>query len=284
MKVAVLGSGSGGNAAVIKARDTTMLVDAGLSARQLSRRLEQVGVDPDSLDGILLTHEHRDHTCGLEVFLRKRSTPVFTTALTRESLGERVTGSVDWRILQHGQAFKVGEVTVEAFALPHDAVDPVGFICRAGNAGIGVATDFGFVTNLVRDRLKGVHVLLVEANYDDKMLDADTKRPWSIKQRISSRHGHLSNQQTADLVEGLLDHGLRTVILGHLSGDCNCPDVAVSAIRKIGTAKGLEKRLGVHVASQAEPTSWFEIGGEEAEERPAPTTTDQMDLAIGTHL
>ena len=133
---------------MIKARDTTMLVDAGLSARQLSRRLEQVGVDPDSLDGILLTHEHRDHTCGLEVFLRKRSTPVFTTALTRESLGDRITGSVDWRIFQHGQVFKVGEVTVEAFALPHDAVDPVGFVCRAGDAGIGVATDFGFVLAL----------------------------------------------------------------------------------------------------------------------------------------
>ena len=284
MKVAVLGSGSGGNAAVIKAQDTTMLVDAGLSARQLSRRLDQIGVDPDSLDGILLTHEHRDHTCGLEVFLRKRSTPVFTTALTRESLGDRITDGLDWRIFQHGQVFKVGEVTVEAFSLPHDAVDPVGFVCRSGDSCIGVATDFGFITNLVRERLKGVHALLVEANYDDKMLDADSKRPWSIKQRISSRHGHLSNQQTADLVEGLLDHGLRTVILGHLSGDCNCPDVAVSAIRKIGTAKGLEKRLGVHVASQAEPTSWFEIGGEEAEERPAPTTTDQMDLAIGTHL
>ncbi len=284
MKVAVLGSGSGGNAAVIKARDTTMLVDAGLSARQLGRRLEQIGVDPDSLDGILLTHEHRDHTCGLEVFLRRRSTPVFTTALTRETLGDRITDSVDWRIFQHGQVFNVGEVAVEAFALPHDAVDPVGFVCRSGNSCIGVATDFGFVTNLVRDRLKGVHALLVEANYDDKMLDADSKRPWSIKQRISSRHGHLSNLQTADLVEGLLDHGLKTVILGHLSSDCNCPDVAVSAIREIESAKGLERQLGVHVASQAEPTSWVEIRGEEAEECSAPATMNQMDLAIGTHL
>lgn len=284
MKVAVLGSGSGGNAAVIEARDTTMLVDAGLSARQLGRRLEQIGVDPDSLDGILLTHEHRDHTCGLEVFLRRRSTPVFTTALTRETLGDRITDSVDWRIFQHGQVFNVGEVAVEAFALPHDAVDPVGFVCRSGNSCIGVATDFGFVTNLVRDRLKGVHALLVEANYDDKMLDADSKRPWSIKQRISSRHGHLSNLQTADLVEGLLDHGLKTVILGHLSSDCNCPDVAVSAIREIESAKGLERQLGVHVASQAEPTSWVEIRGEEAEECSAPATMNQMDLAIGTHL
>ena len=284
MKVAVLGSGSGGNAAVIKARDTTMLVDAGLSARQLGRRLEQIGVDPDSLDGILLTHEHRDHTCGLEVFLRRRSTPVFTTALTRETLGDRITDSVDWSIFQHGQVFNVGEVAVEAFALPHDAVDPVGFVCHSGNSCIGVATDFGFVTNLVRDRLKGVHALLVEANYDDKMLDADSKRPWSIKQRISSRHGHLSNLQTADLVEGLLDHGLKTVILGHLSSDCNCPDVAVSAIREIESAKGMERQLGVHVASQAEPTSWVEIRGEEAEECSAPATMNQMDLAIGTHL
>jgi phosphoribosyl 1,2-cyclic phosphodiesterase len=246
--------------------------------------LDKVGVDPGSLDGILLTHEHRDHTCGLEVFLRNRSIPVYTTALTRESLGDRLEGEVDWRIFQQGQVFKVGEMTVDAFSLPHDAVDPVGFVCRADDASIGVATDFGFATNLVRDRLQGVHALLVEANYDEKMLDADTKRPWSIKQRISSRHGHLSNLQTAELVKGLFDHGLRIVILGHLSGDCNCPDLAMSAIRQVGSDKGLDNDLCVYVASQAEPTNWIEIRGKEAEERPTPIVMDQMDLAIGGHL
>ena len=284
MKVAVLGSGSGGNSAVVKAGDTTILVDAGLSARQLSRRLGKVGVDPDSLDGILLTHEHRDHTCGLEVFLRNRSIPVYTTALTRESLGDRLEGEVDWHIFQQGQVFKVGEVAVEAFSLPHDAVDPVGFVCRTDDAGIGVATDFGFVTNLVRNRLQGVQALFVEANYDEKLLDADTKRPWSIKQRISSRHGHLSNGQTAELVDDLLDHGLRTVILGHLSGDCNCPDLAMSTIRETGSEKGMHKDFSVYVASQSEPTSWIEVGGEESEGRSAPVVMDQMDLAIGGHL
>ena len=280
MKVVVLGSGSKGNASVVKTSNTTILVDAGLSARQLTRRLAKVGVDPESLDGILLTHEHRDHTRGLEVFLRRCPTPVFTNALTRESLEDRLNRGVDWRIFQQGHGFKVGEIDVEAFALPHDAVDPVGFVCQVNDASIGIATDLGYVTNLIRDRLQGVDALLVESNYDDKMLDQDPKRPWSIKQRISSRHGHLSNAQTAELVEGLLSHGLRTVMLGHLSGDCNSPELAMSVIREVGT----DGQLVVHVASQDEPTEWMSIGREDLEEPSSSVVMSQMNLAIGTNL
>lgn len=253
--MAVLGSGSGGNAIVFEAGASRFLIDAGLSAKQLCGRMQVLGVDPDGLDGILLSHEHSDHTRGLEVFLRKRRIPIFATALTREALGDRLGAGHDWRVFQRGQVFSVGGVEVHAFAVPHDAVDPVGFVCGVSGARVGVATDFGHVTTLVRDQLRGVRALFVEANYDQGLLEADTKRPWSIKQRISSRHGHLSNDQTAELVSELSEHGLETVILGHLSQDCNCPQMAAAIMRAAG-------KVDVHVAKQEEPTKWVWVRGE----------------------
>ena len=254
MRLAVLGSGSGGNAAVLEAHGTRILIDAGLSAKQLCQRLALLDVDPDSLDGILLSHEHSDHCRGLEVFLRKRDVPVFTNALTHETLRERFT-TVDWRVFQRGQGFEVGCVSVSNFSLPHDAVDPVGVVCSARGARVGFATDFGHVTTVVRDQLRGVGALFVEANYDQGMLDEDTKRPWSIKQRISSRHGHLSNAQTAELVQSLHEDGLQKVVLGHLSRDCNCPQVAAAVMRACTAKRALE----VHVATQDDPTPWVRV-------------------------
>jgi phosphoribosyl 1,2-cyclic phosphodiesterase len=265
MRLAVLGSGSSGNAVVLEAGGTRVLIDAGLSARQLCQRMEALAIEPESLDGILLSHEHSDHTRGLEVFLRKRRVPVYSTALTRESLSERCGAEVEWRVFQRGQEFAIGAIMVNTFAIPHDAVDPVGFVCGANGTKVGLATDFGHVTTLVREELKGVRALFVEANYDQGLLEADTKRPWAIKQRISSRHGHLSNAQTAELVHGLVAHGLETVILGHLSQDCNCPELAAAVMR----ATSPPGRIEVHVSSQAEPTAWLKVR-EDATPRPAP--------------
>jgi phosphoribosyl 1,2-cyclic phosphodiesterase len=258
MRLAVLGSGSSGNATVLEARGTRLLVDAGLSARQLCQRLESLAIEPDSLDGILLTHEHSDHTRGLEVFLRHRRVPVYATALTRETLSTRCGARVEWRVFQRGQEFMIGGISVNTFSVPHDAVDPVGFVCGANGSKVGLATDFGHVTTLVREELKGVRALFVEANYDQGLLDSDTKRPWPIKQRISSRHGHLSNAQTAELIEGLIAHGLETVILGHLSQDCNCPELAAAVMR----AAHPSGQIDVHVASQEKPTRWVRVAAE----------------------
>ncbi|NNC89662.1 MAG: MBL fold metallo-hydrolase [Akkermansiaceae bacterium] len=251
MRLAVLGSGSAGNAAVLEIQGTRLLFDAGLSARQLCQRLEAVGISPDSLDAILLSHEHSDHTRGLRVFLRNRRVPVFTTAQTRECLRDGAGDGIEWRIFQRGQPFDVKDITVEAFAVPHDAVDPVGFVMDGGGWKLGLLTDIGHVTTLVREQLKGVRSLFVESNYDQQLLEADTKRPWSIKQRIASRHGHLSNAQTAELVSDLACHGLKTVVLGHLSQDCNCPEVAGAVMREAAGGK-----ISVHVAGQRTPTPW----------------------------
>lgn len=276
--MAVLGSGSGGNAAVLEVRGTCLLVDAGLSAKQLCQRLESLEIDPDSLDGILLSHEHSDHMRGLEVFLRKRRIPVYTNALTREALAGRCGEKVEWRVFRRGEPFEISGVEVNSFAVPHDAADPVGFVCASNGCQIGIATDFGHVTTLVREKLRGVRVLFVESNYDQGMLEEDAKRPWSIKQRISSRHGHLSNAQTAELITSLIEHGLETVVLGHLSRDCNCPEMAAAVMRAAATAGKIE----VHVASQEKPTAWVEIGEEAADVVVGGAAgMDQLDLALG---
>ena len=251
MRMAVLGSGSGGNAVVMDTGRTRILVDAGLSAKQLCLRLAAVGIDPASLDGILLSHEHGDHVRGLDVFLRKYRVPIFATALTREVVEDKLREKADWRIFQRGQEFALGELAVRAFAIPHDAVDPVGFVCTAHNVKVGVATDLGHVTGLVREELKGVRGLFVESNYDQELLDADTKRPWSTKQRIASRHGHLSNAQAAELVAELATHGLRDVFLGHLSADCNCPVMAAAVV------SAQSSKVRVQIAPQDIPTGWY---------------------------
>jgi phosphoribosyl 1,2-cyclic phosphodiesterase len=214
-------------------------------------RLGALGIEPGSLDGILLSHEHGDHVRGLDVFLRKHRVPIFATALTREVVEDKVKGRVEWRVFQRGQEFELGELSVRAFAIPHDAVDPVGFVCRNHDVKVGVATDLGHVTGVVREELKGVRGLFVESNYDQGMLDADTKRPWATKQRIASRHGHLSNGQAAELVAELAEHGLQDVFLGHLSADCNSPITAAEAVT------GMSGKVRVRIAPQEEPTDWF---------------------------
>jgi phosphoribosyl 1,2-cyclic phosphodiesterase len=260
MNLTILGSGSSGNAAVVATAHTTVLVDAGLSAKQLLVRMEAAGYSPAQLDGILITHEHSDHTGGLDVLCKKWDIPLYATALTQEVLGKNFRKPPRWRVMSTGAPFELNDLRIECFPVPHDAVDPVGFLLQSESARLGMLSDIGFVTNLVRDRLKEVHTLFVEANYDHHLLDADTKRPWAIKQRISSRHGHLSNEQVATLVADLAHPELHQVILGHLSEDCNDPATAVKWIKE-----ALEGKACPHtqvwcadrkIASPTRPVRW----------------------------
>ena len=234
VRLTVLGSGSSGNCAVVSTGRTTLLVDAGLSAKQICVRLEAAGYTLDQLDGILLTHEHQDHTNGLEVLSSKRTLPLYATALTREILqgSLKFRNSPTWRLMTTGSAFDFQDLRIECFPVPHDAVDPVGFVIADEESRLGLLSDVGFVTNLIKDRLKGADSLFVEANYDAQLLEADTKRPWATKQRISSRHGHLSNDQAAELIESVAHAGLHHVVLGHLSDDCNDPDRAAQRVQE----------------------------------------------------
>ncbi|SKB01614.1 Phosphoribosyl 1,2-cyclic phosphodiesterase [Prosthecobacter debontii] len=234
VRLTVLGSGSSGNCAVVSTGRTTVLVDAGLSAKQICLRLAAAGYTLDQIDGILLTHEHQDHTNGLEVLSSKRPLPLYATALTREVLESHLKFRTPpaWRLMTTGSAFDFQDLRIECFPVPHDAVDPVGFVLADEESRLGLLSDVGFVTNLIKDRLKTSDSLFVEANYDTQLLDADVKRPWATKQRISSRHGHLSNEQAAELIESIAHPGLHHVVLGHLSDDCNQPDRAIRCIQE----------------------------------------------------
>jgi phosphoribosyl 1,2-cyclic phosphodiesterase len=261
LSLTVLGSGSSGNCAVLRSADTTVLIDAGLSGRQIALRLEAVGLKLENLDAILLTHEHGDHTAGLEMICRKHDAPIFSTALTQETVAQNAFTKAKprWRLMQTGAAFEFQDLRIECFPVPHDAVDPVGFIIADENARLGVLSDVGSITHLIRDRLRGSHALFVEANYDAPMLEADTKRPWATKQRISGRHGHLSNEQAADLIQSIAHPSLRHVVLGHLSDDCNDPKTAKRKISSALSQAGFPT-VAVHCAQRHAPTPWIEIG------------------------
>ncbi|MEM0896061.1 MAG: MBL fold metallo-hydrolase, partial [Verrucomicrobiota bacterium] len=172
-----------------------------------------------------------DHVRGLKVLLRRCEVPVYCNLLTREAMNGTAPQNAKWKIFESGNEFEIGGIQIETFRVAHDAAEPVGFVLKDRESSIGVLSDVGWITNLVRSRLEGVQTLFVEANYDEVMLQNDTVRPWSTKQRISSRHGHLSNTQTAELTSHLASGGLQQVVLGHLSGDCNAPEVAAEAIR-----------------------------------------------------
>lgn len=248
----MLGSGSGGNATLLDHGQGCLLVDAGLSAKQLVLRMRELGVEPEELSGILITHEHGDHVKGLEVFARKFEVPVYATALTQEVLMRKVTSVRQWKLFSAGQGFDCGGVTVQSFSIPHDAVDPVGFKFEFEEAKAAVVTDLGHANSRLIERLKGVTAMVLEANYCDQMLEDDEVRPWSLKQRISSRHGHLSNDQARELARELQASGLERVVLGHLSKDCNTAEVASKVFEGLGLSE-------VRVASQTVVTNWMPV-------------------------
>ncbi len=232
VELIVLGSGSNGNTAVVRGGGTTILLDAGLSARKTVTRLAEAGIEPGEIDAVLLTHEHGDHTSGLPVLLRSLRCPVYATRLTADHLREQAPRNfvASWQIFSTGSRFVLGSIEVTAFSVPHDAADPVGFTLRCANVALGVLTDLGHVNQSVIHHVSGIHCLFVEANHDEQMLHADTKRPFSIKQRILSPHGHLSNKAAADLAGRVCSPSLQHVVLGHLSRDCNAPELAVAAV------------------------------------------------------
>lgn len=256
IRFAVLGSGSGGNSAVVECGGARLMIDAGLSAKQLCLRLRQVGIDPASLDGILLTHEHGDHVKGLKVFLKQHPVPVFATPATKKVVREAGIDGGHWKTFETARTFTIGGAEIHSFTVHHDAVDPVGFVIGSGARQLGMLSDVGHVTRSMIERLRGLCALFVEANYDDGLLEADTRRPWSIKQRISSRHGHLSNEQVAELIREIAHAGLRRVVLGHLSSDCNTPDIILGRLRECLAEAG-HGHVGLHCACQHEPTEWF---------------------------
>ncbi|MBI5397165.1 MAG: MBL fold metallo-hydrolase [Verrucomicrobia bacterium] len=255
----ILGSGSGGNCAYLETARVKLLIDAGFSGKQIAARLAAIGRSLEEIDAVLLTHEHNDHTQGLPVLCKRHGIPVFANRLTAELLHEQMPDLKTWKIFQTGQPFELGDVRVESFSVPHDAHDPVGFLLRHEDGNVGILTDLGCTTRLVIERVKPANVLLLETNHDLRLLQDDTARPWSTKQRILSRQGHLSNAAAAEAITQIVHDGLRHVYLGHLSRDCNRPELAYAAVAGALQDAGA-RHVKVEVTSQAEPSPTLALG------------------------
>ncbi|MEX2467915.1 MAG: MBL fold metallo-hydrolase [Gemmatimonadota bacterium] len=267
MKVAVLGSGSGGNSVLVSAEDTNILVDAGFSARKLAERLERLGLSPDDIHGIVVTHDHGDHARGIGVFARRHGTPLYMTETTHKSCEKLLRGGE--RIVEYrtSRPFHVGSLRIEPFITVHDAADPVGVAVADPRTGVrlGVATDLGRPTAQIRHALAGCDILVLEANHDEVLLH-ESPYPASVKRRITSSHGHLSNQAAAQLACELLHPRLACVVLAHLSREANRPELAREVVGAALAAAGWRGHL--EVATQDHPTELFEV--EELRRRTGP--------------
>lgn len=253
VRLTILGSGSGGNCAYLETDETRLLIDAGFSPRQIRLRLAQIGRSPETLHGILVTHEHTDHIAGLAGLAGKLGLPVYCNRATAEEIVRYHDMSFDFRLFTTGATFEIGDVVVESFSVPHDAQDPVGFVLRTVSGRVAFATDLGHFTRLVGDRVRNARVLVLETNHDVRMLQECPHRPWSLKQRILSRHGHLSNEAAAEGFEQVVGEAMQHVLLAHLSRDCNRPELALGAIRERVERLGA-RHVQVMVTSQDQPS------------------------------
>jgi len=249
LMLSVLASSSSANCIFVASDTTAILVDAGLSLRRLEERLAALGQGVERLQGICLSHEHSDHISGVPVLCRRHGLPVYANSGTIEG-ARRAWKDFEpvWRVFETGRPFAIGDLSIEPFAVPHDAYDPVGFVIGAGGARVGIATDMGMPTTLIRERLRGCHGLVVESNHDERML-RDSERPWALKQRILGRQGHLSNRHAAEMVADIAGPCLRCVVLAHVSSECNDPGVAIGEMRVSLEARG---RRDVQIAVAAE--------------------------------
>jgi phosphoribosyl 1,2-cyclic phosphodiesterase len=240
IQLTILGSGSAGNCAYVETPEARILVDAGFSPRQIRLRLAGIGRTPENLTGILVTHEHSDHISGLVGIAQKLRIPIYCNRATKEAFESGLKTQFDCRLFQTGASFELGDVTVETFSIPHDAADPVGYLLRTPRGNIGFLTDLGHATKLALDRVRAANILVLESNHDVKMLQDCPRRPWSLKQRILGRHGHLSNEAAAEVAEQIMSGDLKRLYLAHLSRECNKPDLATSVmglrLRKIGAS------------------------------------------------
>ena len=264
MRLIVLGSGSSGNAVYLESGETSVLVDAGLSARETARRMVESGVDPARLTALVVTHEHADHVKGVHVLSKTASIPVYISNATRnECRWPREGAGICWgEAITSSEPFQIGEFDFHPFTIPHDGVDTFAFTVKSTGIKIGIVTDLGYITQLVAERLRGSDLVVIESNHDRDMLKVGPY-PWPLKQRIASNTGHLSNDETARWLREDFDGRAENIVLAHLSRQCNHPELArLSALQALssrgpGFFDDAERR--VHVAYHDRPTRWFNL-------------------------
>ncbi len=246
IELCVLASGSSGNCIYVGSDNSRILIDAGVSGKVTVERLQSIGVDPESIDAICLTHEHDDHKASVGILHRRLGVDLYSNSGTIEALNRSPKfAGLPWNVFSTGHAFEIGDLVLEPFRVPHDSYDPVGFVVSCGGARVGIATDMGMATELIRERLRNCDALVLEANHDEVLLK-DSQRPWSLKQRIAGRQGHLSNEKAGRLIVDVAGDNLHNVILAHLSSDCNRPDLALKTVTqqiKMGGLSNIEIKL-----------------------------------------
>lgn len=255
VRVCVLGSGSRGNAAWVATEKTRLLIDVGLSRREIFSRLTAIGERPETCTAILISHEHTDHISGLPRVALELKCPLFLTPATREALPSKLEIK-SCEFFTAGEKFAVGDIEISPFSIPHDAADPVAFTLEAEGIKIGLVTDLGYIPELVKQRVRGCNALIFESNHDLEMLKIGPY-PWQVKQRVMSRQGHLSNLTTAEFLSGEYDGSAQVLVLAHLSETNNHPEIARLSALEALARRPRETRTEVHLASQSAPTRIF---------------------------
>ncbi len=258
MRVAALGSGSRGNSLLVEGGGTRVLVDSGLSARQIGRRLAMLDVAPEGIAAIVVTHEHRDHARGIGVAARRWGWPIYISRRTATVCRTLLSGEEEIRTFERETTFSVGNLEIRAFLTSHDAADPLAVTLTDSATGlkVGVATDLGRPTGPVRNALRGCHFLVLEANHDDLLL-RDGPYPWPVKERIGGSRGHLSNRMAAELAAELLHPELGGILLAHVSEECNEGRLARETVAGALADKGY--RGLIDVATQERPTPLYDV-------------------------
>ena len=253
VKFCVLASGSSGNCALLATDRTRILIDAGLSFKELTKRLASIGEQPDRIDAVLVTHEHCDHISGLPRIAKKTSAAIYLTHHTAPLIDwENATPRLER--FQAGARLAIGDIEIDSFTIPHDAIDPVGYRLRAEGLNVGVVTDLGYIPDSIKFHLRQSHVLLLESNHDLEILRVGSY-PWAVKQRVMSRNGHLSNDAVNDYLCHEFDSSTATLILGHISEHNNHPEIVRTVAQQALNRRGLATNLVI--ASQKQPTEVF---------------------------
>ena len=257
MRWVILSSGSAGNGMVVSDGTTHLLVDIGLSCKQMTERLRAVGIPPEALTAVCLTHNHGDHVSGARVFCTKYRIPLYATQGTYEAMSCDWDDYEAWNIFAAGNRFSIGTLTVTPFATPHDAGESVGYVFSSAEHSLGLLTDTGHVPEMIKYHLRSCHALVLESNHDLEML-MGSGRPWPIIDRIRGRHGHLSNEQCAEVLAAVAPSGLlEIVVLAHLSADCNTPALARNSARHTLQHCGCPA-VRIEVAAPS-ISPWFEL-------------------------
>ena len=250
-KFCSLYSGSSGNSLFVETDNTKILVDAGVSCKKIETALNDINIDPKSLDGILVTHEHIDHVQSLGSFSKKFDLPVFVNQETLDNMPKQKDKIADKNIklFKVNDKFEIGDLIIKPFSIPHDAVNPCGFNIYNNNNKISIATDIGHMTNSILKNLEESLFVMLEANYDPEVLKC-SPYPFSLKSRIAGPTGHLSNEIAGKTISYLIQSGLKTAMLGHLSKESNFPELAYQTVIDELISSNNQDRLILNVASR----------------------------------